>query len=81
MILSNHKQLDKFLQQSPEIAKRLVISDKDTIGFMAVITTKTGKKTKPLRFDFSFNSEAFECFIDENPDQLKPEDLAYLEKQ
>lgn len=71
-MLFNHKD---FLLVPKDIMERVRVLSSDRIGFVAKITTKTGKITKALRFDFPFKIEALSAYIDENPDQLKFGDL------
>lgn len=72
-MLFNFKDLHSMVPLG--ILNRVAILSTDKIGFTAKITTKTGKTTKALRFDFPFEVGALSAYIDENPDQLKPGDL------
>lgn len=76
-MVDNHKQFNKFLQANPEIKSRITIDPKsvDKIGFKAIILTKKGRCTKWLRFDFPFNTDAIQLYIDEDPRQLREDEI------
>ena len=61
-MLSKHKGLDVFMKANPEIAEKVQIIDRDKVGFTALIF---GYRE---RFDFPFNSGAFDEILDEGVD-------------
>lgn len=73
MLIQNRRHIEQFRKTLPDDS--LNFSKHDQIGFVAIVKTKTGKYTVPLRFDYPFHSEAITLMIDEHPDQLRPEDL------